>query len=166
MQSRRRIYIIYSKTRFLHCFLRFSLRPILRICHYESIGDHLGFIKYNFYISQWLTYRYISKYEICTKKSLKVCSFKVCSFQLWHFLLFDGGHLGFEFWASTSENSAWHPIFLKSAYSKTPIYQISCFLPEVHNYFTYPPHYFKCCHDFICWKWLHLLKTCYRFIDL
>ena len=60
----------------MHCF---SLELVLCICHFESIGGHLGFIKYNFYISEWLTYRDASYNEICTQnKSIKVLS----SFQL------------------------------------------------------------------------------------
>ena len=31
--------------------------------------------------------------------------------------------------------------FLKSTYSKPPWGKVSCFFPEVHTKFTYPPHY-------------------------
>ena len=112
---------------------------------FGTVGGHLGLIIHTYifllvkvlHADMFPTMNLWPKYKLTNDN---MSSYDIRSFQLLHISILDGGHLGFEFWDRTSQNSAWHPIFLKSAYSKTPIYQISCFLPEVHNYFTYPPH--------------------------
>ena len=47
--------------------------------------------------------------------------------------VFRAAILNFEFLAGKPKATIWFPLFLNSAYSKTPRCKFSCFYPEVHD---------------------------------
>ena len=47
--------------------------------------------------------------------------------------VFRAAILNFEFLAGKPRATIWFPLFLNSAYSKTPRCKFSCFYPEVHD---------------------------------